>query len=167
VALHGKTEMNLLLEALVAMGAFVTFTCIEYFYHRHVAHRFDKTYHLAHHRGQIDQSRYAAWVVIASVIPITLLVPAGVLRGLMIGSLGEVCLFIAIHYLFHSNVNVPIQLYARLKQHHKAHHQNPRYNFGVTTRMWDQLFKTISEASQPVVCDGLFNDATRTAFKSR
>ena len=139
--------MNLLSEALVAMGAFVTCTCLEYFYHRYVAHRFEKTYHLAHHRGQIDQSRYPVWVVIASLIFITTFVPAGILRGLLIGFLSEVCLFIAIHYLFHRNVNVPIQLYARLKQHHKTHHQNPRYNFGVTTRIWDQLFKTSSEES--------------------
>ena len=155
MALHGKTEMNLLLEALVAIGAFVTCTCIEYFYHRYVVHHFVKTYHLAHHRGQIDQSRYAAWVVIASVISFTMFVPAGVLRGLVIGSLGEVCVFIAIHYLFHSNVNVPIQLYVRLKQHHKTHHQDSQHNFGVTTSMWDLLFKTSSEASQTVVYDGL------------
>jgi len=138
--------MNLLLEALVALGAFVTCTCIEYFYHRYVAHRFDRAYHLAHHRGQIDESRYTAWLVVTSLIPITMLVPAGVLRGLMIGSLGEVCLFMTIHYLFHSNVNVPIELYARLKQHHKTHHQSPQHNFGVTTRVWDRLFKTSSEA---------------------
>lgn len=139
--------MNLLLEVLVAMGAFVTCTFIEYFYHRCVVHRIVKTYHLAHHRGEIDQSRYAAWMVIASVISLTMFVPAGILRGLIIGSLSEVCLFIAIHYLFHSNVNVPIQLYAHLKQHHQTHHQTPQHNFGVTTRIWDQLFKTSSEAS--------------------
>lgn len=159
--------MNLLLEALVAMEAFVTCTCIEYFYHRYVAHRFEKTYHMAHHRGQIDQSRYTAWVVIASLIPITMFVPAGILRGQMIGSLSEVCLFMAIHYLFHSNVNVPIQLYARLKQHHKTHHQNPQHNFGVTTRNLGPAFQNKFRSVTTVVCADCLNDATHAAFKSR
>jgi sterol desaturase/sphingolipid hydroxylase (fatty acid hydroxylase superfamily) len=129
-------------EVWAIVVAFVVFNCSEYFYHRYVAHRLDKTYHAAHHRGQIDKSRYPAWVVIAGMIAVTMFVSAGTLRGLLMGFLLEVCLFIALHTSLHSEVTLPLRWYARIKQAHIIHHQRPQYNFGVTTTIWDRLFNT-------------------------
>lgn len=129
-------------EALVIVVAFVALNCSEYFYHRYVAHGFDKTYHVAHHRGQIDKSRYPAWAGIAGLVILAMFVPAGTLQGALIGFLLEIFYFLVLHTFYHSKVTIPIKTLSRLKEEHRIHHQRPQCNFGVTTRVWDRLFKT-------------------------
>lgn len=126
---------------------FVACSFLEYAYHRWIAHPIDARYHAAHHAGQIDKSRYPAWCFVAAMPLVVALLPGGVWRGLLIGSFLEICLFIGINALYHSSLTIPLRTYTNLKRRHEEHHASPQCNYGVTTAVWDKLFKTAGSAS--------------------
>ena len=47
--------------------------------------------------------------------------------------------YITIHWLIHHSSR---QFIAPLKAHHDMHHRRARVNFGVSTRLWDVVFRT-------------------------
>jgi sterol desaturase/sphingolipid hydroxylase (fatty acid hydroxylase superfamily) len=61
-----------------------------------------------------------------------------VFAGLITGYL----LYDMMHYaLHHANFNSP--MFRELKEHHMIHHfHDPEHGFGVSSKMWDYVFKT-------------------------
>lgn len=55
-----------------------------------------------------------------------------------------------VHYYFHKKDEelfvLKLRLFKRLKEHHRVHHYMYGYNFGIGTRFWDVILKTIKKA---------------------
>ncbi len=163
-ALEGTSAVRLALQ--FAVGWFV-WTLVEYWLHRTVFHwtpqffwgeRFHFILHGVHHKWYQDHLRLvmppAASVAIGVVVWGTLLLlgsiggaagldPAwtkGVFAGIMWGYL----VYDLTHYYVHHG-NPQLAMLKALRSHHAKHHHNAAFKdkkFGVSTTLWDHVFRT-------------------------
>lgn len=124
-------------EFVAAAAAFLFWTFVEYVYHRR-AHSLQEQSHLKHHTGEGDPRRRYVPVVLITLVAFITLLPAGAIRGVVIGTALEIYLFIELHELCHN----PTLAEWSLTRHHDLHHARPSGNFGVTSSLWDRAFGT-------------------------
>ncbi len=150
--------MMLVKMFLVFLGAFI-WTFLEYVIHRFRGHNKNgrgiiRKEHLQHHA----QAHY--FVQLYKKVPLafgvlcasTLLVGSigGIANGLAFsfGLAGMYFIYELTHRAFH--VREPYIRYGlKMRKHHFYHHfVNPKNNHGVTTALWDRIFKTYEHAVQ-------------------
>lgn len=146
---------------LIALGAFF-WTFLEYVIHRFRGHNKNgrglvRKEHLQHHA----QAHYfvqlykkvpiAVAVLLASAFLVSLI--GGWVNGLAFagGLAGMYFIYELTHRAFH--VREPYIRYGlRMRKHHFYHHfGNPKNNHGVTTALWDRIFKTYESVEQIAV----------------
>ncbi|MFO0747750.1 MAG: sterol desaturase family protein [Myxococcota bacterium] len=146
--------MTLATLAFIALGLFA-WTFVEYAMHRWLGHdrRFVRrtpfgAEHTAHHsRGDY----FAPWwkkalfaALMTSLIGLPMVLAAGALHGLAFtgGLVGGYLAYEALHRLLH--VWAGVGAYARwARRHHFFHHfHDPSRNHGVTSPLWDLVFRT-------------------------
>jgi hypothetical protein len=146
--------MHMLVASLFAVGlGAVGWTLIEYVLHRFVFHgasatRLGAKEHRKHH-AQVDyfapwwQKALAALAATAVVLPLAI-VARGATIGLFFtaGFIGMYLLYEILHRRAHTHP--PAGPYGRwLRRNHFAHHfVDPRRGQGVTTPVWDRVFRT-------------------------
>ena len=146
--------MHMLVASLFALGlGAVGWTLIEYVLHRFVFHgasakRLGAKEHRKHH-AQVDyfapwwQKALAALAATAVVLPLAI-VAQGATIGLFFtaGFIGMYLLYEILHRRAHTHP--PAGPYGRwLRRNHFAHHfVDPRRGQGVTTPVWDRVFRT-------------------------
>jgi sterol desaturase/sphingolipid hydroxylase (fatty acid hydroxylase superfamily) len=146
--------MHALVASLLAVGlGAVGWTLIEYVLHRFVFHgasatRLGAKEHRKHH-AQVDyfapwwQKALAALAATAVVLPLAI-VARGATIGLVFtaGFIGMYLLYEILHRRAHTHP--PTGPYGRwLRRNHFAHHfVDPRRGQGVTTPVWDRVFRT-------------------------
>ena len=131
-------------------GGIFTWTLAEYSVHRFVLHRiaiFSKL-HQAHHDESLEligtPTLYSAFFLVAVAY-----LPAAVLTdrytaacwfaGLLIGYV----YYVFVHYAVHHLSSGGFQFMKSLKRQHSIHHHGAsESNFGVTTDLWDRVFRT-------------------------
>jgi dihydroceramide fatty acyl 2-hydroxylase len=136
-----------------ALGAF-TWTFLEYLIHRWMGHdrRFRKSpFGLEHTRHHIEGDYFApTWkkAVFVAVIAPLLCVPAVALAGIALG-VAYVCGLVALYGFYEvlhrrEHTHAGIGPYGRwARRHHFTHHfVDARVNHGVTTPVWDWVFRT-------------------------
>ncbi|MCC7344667.1 MAG: sterol desaturase family protein [Deltaproteobacteria bacterium] len=141
----------------ITLGVFA-WTLVEYLLHRFSFHRtrggepwktFHSGLHLAHHRDVEAQDLILAPPFIGFLLgPAEVLFFSVLSGGLARGLLMEVGLFLGyflyewVHYSAHFGpARGPLMKF--WKAHHLRHHfQDPHGNFGVTTPLWDWVFRT-------------------------
>ncbi len=144
--------MILSLIAAAALGA-VGWTLVEYFLHRYGAHEqpnklsFRKQ-HLRHHS---EGNWFAPWTEKArAALPVVTLLGAG---SILVSGVGLGLAFtggFAVMYLGYEIVHRRLHTHpprgwysALLRRHHLHHHfRNPKVNHGVTSPVWDYVFRT-------------------------
>jgi sterol desaturase/sphingolipid hydroxylase (fatty acid hydroxylase superfamily) len=132
-------------------------TLFEYLMHKHVFHflpkgpfqnRLQFIMHGVHHQYPNDKDRL--------VMPVTVSIPiSALLLWLFHFSLGDfawgffggfICGYIAydmIHYSVHHWINMKSPLMRRIRRHHMAHHfRDTNRGFGVSTPIWDKVFRS-------------------------
>lgn len=108
--------------------------------------------HLAHHRdgnyfaAALKKARMAA-LVVAAVAPLAMLI-AGVLHGALFTT-GFILTYTGYEWLHRRcHTHAPIGPYGRwVRKHHFHHHfSSPKHNHGVTSPLWDLVFRTYRPA---------------------
>jgi len=113
---------------------FALFTFAEYWTHRELLHRwFYHGTHEQHHKEPEGYVTFAWWVLPLSFFMLWLALPLGLFAGLTAGY----CWFIFWHHVLHHTDWAP-----RYAHWHLVHHRAARWNFGITTPLWDRLFGT-------------------------
>jgi sterol desaturase/sphingolipid hydroxylase (fatty acid hydroxylase superfamily) len=138
--------------ALAAGAALWTF--IEYALHRFVLHRRNvfSTMHARHHASPRAFIGTPTWVSL-SVLAGTVFLPVWAMSSLNVASgvgsgvaLGFLWYGILHHAIHHRRPRLIASLVLTATQRHRLHHHTARRgNFGVTTPMWDWLFRTALE----------------------
>jgi sterol desaturase/sphingolipid hydroxylase (fatty acid hydroxylase superfamily) len=137
----------------LAAGA-ALWTLIEYALHRFVLHRRNvfSMMHARHHaspRAFIGTPTWLSLVVLASAIflPAWIMTSLNVASGVMAGvALGFLWYGILHHAIHHRRPRLIASLALTATQRHRLHHHTARRgNFGVTTPVWDWLFRTALE----------------------
>jgi len=140
----------------LAFGIF-TWTFLEYCIHRFLGHKRSKNpvsaEHIMHHSdGNYFAPMYKKLllaVIFVSVLTLLFSVFFSVVNAFYYstGLVGMYLIYEAVHLMFHKIP--PLTWWGRiLRKHHFYHHyKNPNKNFGVTSRIWDRVFKTFDRAN--------------------
>ncbi|MDU8885852.1 sterol desaturase family protein [Yeosuana sp. MJ-SS3] len=142
---------------LLFFAGFIFFTFIEYIMHRYLYHipattakrkKVSYTMHGVHHDYPKDKSRLAMPPVLSLVIATVFFIiyrtilgdyAFGFLAGFLIGY----ATYLAVHYSVHA-FHVPNNFLKHLWYHHSIHHyREPDRAFGVSSPLWDVVFRTM------------------------
>jgi hypothetical protein len=130
-------------------------TLLEYLLHRFVFHRFRGiigSFHLEHHAAPRDL-RYIfvrkPWAVGVSAVLIAILwgVTGSFLQtaGLMAGIWAGYLYYESVHYRVHFTASEGWLIAQQRRAHFRHHFHDARRCFGVTTPLWDHVFRTTSQ----------------------
>lgn len=143
-------------EALLFLGGLLFWTFFEYLMHRYVFHfiseniraqKFVYTLHGVHHEYPRDRERLfmppLPSLIISSLIFGGMYLATGwyalsLFPGFMTGYL----LYGTMHYAIHSYAP-PRWLKALWRNHHLHHYKYPEKGFGVSSVLWDHIFRTV------------------------
>ena len=124
-------------HVLMFILGLVLWTLLEYAVHRWLFHGVLYKHHKHHHEFPKIPRPIPIWALSPPIILICWLsVPLG------LGVLTGLAAYEAIHQaLHHRNLKRPWLL--RLRNQHLQHHRYPGKHFGVLTKFWDRIFKTL------------------------
>lgn len=143
-------------EVLLFLGGLAFWSLFEYLMHRYIFHmvvkseagkRFTYTLHGIHHEYPRDRERLfmppVPSLIISSLIFIGMNAAMGFSAlsfwpGFMMGYL----LYGSMHYAIHS-IAPPKWLKALWRNHHLHHYKYPEKGFGVSSVIWDVIFRTV------------------------
>jgi sterol desaturase/sphingolipid hydroxylase (fatty acid hydroxylase superfamily) len=148
-------------EILLFVSGALVWSLFEYFMHRHLFHmivehpraqRFVYTMHGVHHEFPRDKERLfmppVPSLIIASIIfgIMHLLMGVNALAffpGFLFGYL----MYGSMHYAIHAFAP-PKYLKALWRNHHLHHYKSPDKGFGVSSVLWDVIFRTVPKAEE-------------------
>ncbi|SOC83652.1 Fatty acid hydroxylase superfamily protein [Ensifer adhaerens] len=145
------------LWTLLFSGTIVVWTLLEYLLHRFLFHHFPyiKGMHERHHDAERELLGTPVWlsllahlliVFVPALLLFDLRVATAISAGIMTGYLWYV---VTHHVIHHWHVSHRGYLY-RLKRRHALHHHGSEgFNFGVTTGIWDRIFRTAAPENRP------------------
>lgn len=138
------------------LAGLLTWTLVEYCFHRWVYHKGETLAHAGHLLHHDDPEAligmpwfltsgvmYSLWFVFGYVLAL------GTASSYVSGWLFGFFFYYSFHHIHH-HFNLKGSWYRKLRAHHKIHHQIPSSNFGVTSRFWDQVFGTTYRRSEAV-----------------
>ena len=133
----------------VSFGAgLLSWSLLEYTFHRWVYHKGTTPAHVGHKKHhEMPQALIAMpWFIVTAVMGGVWYVLAYRLQlhfilGFLAGVLAGFVFYGLFHHVHH-RFHFKNRQYRRLRAHHFIHHQYPDSNFGVTSRLWDHVFRT-------------------------
>jgi sterol desaturase/sphingolipid hydroxylase (fatty acid hydroxylase superfamily) len=144
--------------SVIALAGFLLWTLLEYVLHRAVLHK--KTYfapmHGQHHASPLSFIGTPPWVSVV-VLSACFLVPVwwrwgfAVADALTVGVMIGYCWYGLVHHIIHHHAHQKsFTFFDELRAWHLRHHYSPKQgNFGVTTPLWDYVFRsTISSRNK-------------------
>jgi sterol desaturase/sphingolipid hydroxylase (fatty acid hydroxylase superfamily) len=156
---------------LIFIGGFVTFTLVEYLIHRYTFHmeadtprkeRLQYVLHGAHHDFPKDKTRLA----MPPIVSIALATGFFLFYRLLLGDIGipftagfvaGYASYLCVHYSVHA-FPPPKNILRHLWIHHALHHyQQPNAAYGVSSPLWDIVFRTLPDRRG-------FNVKTKTGY---
>ncbi len=143
-------------EAILFLGGALLWSLFEYIMHRHLFHmivetprakRIVYTMHGVHHEFPRDRERLfmppVPSIIIATIIFLTMYYTMGwnalaFFPGFLFGYL----MYGSMHYAIHA-FTPPRYLKALWRNHHLHHYKTPDKGFGVSSVLWDVIFRTV------------------------
>jgi len=145
---------NIYFLASSYISGLISWTLLEYCFHRWIYHRGDTLAHAGHRlhhespKALIGMPWFLTtgflllvWLLLGSYLqmPYVLSFLAGLTTGFF--------LYGVFHHVHH-HFEFAKRWNRKLRVHHKIHHAFPEVNFGVTTRVWDYVFGTTYDRSR-------------------
>lgn len=158
---HTYKNLSILNEVLFFGGGALFWSLFEYLMHRHIFHmiaesprvrRFVYTMHGVHHEYPRDQERLfmppVPSLIIASIIFYLMYLAFGwyalsFFPGFLFGYL----LYGSMHFAIHAFAP-PKFLKALWRNHHLHHYKHPDKGFGVSSVLWDVIFRTVPKKEE-------------------
>lgn len=141
------------------LGGFLVFTLVEYLIHRYAYHipittpareRFQYIVHGVHHEHPRDKTRLAMPPLLSIVLATAFFLLYKLLMGtygipFTAGFVAGYATYLCVHYSVHA-FPPPNNIFRQLWIHHALHHyQQPEAAFGVSSPLWDVIFRTMPE----------------------
>jgi sterol desaturase/sphingolipid hydroxylase (fatty acid hydroxylase superfamily) len=136
IILLAASKLEYFISILLICSGLLAWTLAEYVIHRFVLHAFAPVQHRIHHarpQAPIDEVFWQMWLAFAVVY---LTAGGTVLAGVLIAY----AWYLSVHYCAHQNPSI---LPPSLLKHHLDHHKFANRNYGVTTTLWDGVFRTM------------------------
>lgn len=119
------------------IGGVVVWTLLEYLVHRFVLHDFFPMRHAMHHANPNAPVLTVFWQIWACFALVYFVSDGAFLAGALVAY----AWYLFVHHSAHHGPN---NLLPSLLKHHKTHHRMASRNFGVSTSLWDHVFRTMS-----------------------
>lgn len=156
-----KVHLSILIQLTLFFVGFLFFTLAEYLIHRFVFHSGEYTntqkwqfkIHGIHHATPQDKERLTLPLLLAIVISAVFFFLYWIVMGqysyfFFPGFLFGYASYLTVHYLIHTR-RPPRNIFRFLWKHHQIHHhKNDNQAFGVTTPLWDIVFRTMPTAKK-------------------
>lgn len=156
---YALAEMNLVFLPTLGLfvAGFIFFTLLEYLAHRYFFHmepsnkikaKVQYAIHGVHHEYPKDKDRLAMPPLLALVYATLLFLAIRLLLGeytfaFLPGMLLGYATYISVHYIVHA-YQPPNNIFKTLWVHHAIHHyKDHTVAFGVSSPMWDYIFRTM------------------------
>jgi sterol desaturase/sphingolipid hydroxylase (fatty acid hydroxylase superfamily) len=149
LALHSSKPFQLVIWLIVYATGIGGWTLIEYLVHRVIFHRMPilSSMHERHHQSPRELIGAPAWTsglgLVGLAIPCWVILgfylSTAVIAGMVTGYLWYVFVHYAAH---HCELGRDSYLYRARLRHARHHYVSDRSNFGVTTNLWDRIFRT-------------------------
>lgn len=148
--LWGTTTAAILLVPTFVAG-FMTWGLLEYVLHRWVLHgppTVARDSHLRHHAVSEALISTPIFVIAAAACAtwalLSLLIPPSVAAVAVGGIYSGYVYYSVLHHLLHHHAVAMAKTayFRRMNLRHRVHHANARRNFGISTAMWDHVFRT-------------------------
>jgi sterol desaturase/sphingolipid hydroxylase (fatty acid hydroxylase superfamily) len=114
----------------------VAWTFAEYITHRFVLHVIAPVQHRIHHARPQEPVERIFWQIWLAFAVVYLTTAGTVLAGVLVAY----AWYLSVHYCAHNNPSI---LPTSWLKHHLDHHKFANRNYGVTTKVWDRVFKTV------------------------
>jgi sterol desaturase/sphingolipid hydroxylase (fatty acid hydroxylase superfamily) len=130
----------------------LSWSLLEYTFHRWVYHKGRSPAHTGHkiHHESPEMLIAMPWFIVTAFLAGVWYIFAYLLQFHFILSfmagLTSGFVFYGVFHHIHHHFNFKNRRYRKLRAHHFIHHQFPDVNFGVTSRLWDQVFGTTHRA---------------------
>ena len=139
------------------VGGFLVFTLVEYLVHRYAFHistdtpkkaKFQYTFHGVHHDYPRDKTRLAMPPIMSVILATFFFFAYKFTMGFYglpfaAGFLAGYATYLCVHYSVHA-FRPPANFMKILWVHHAIHHyQDPEAAFGVSSPLWDVVFRTM------------------------
>ena len=122
--------------AILAAAGIVAWTLAEYAFHRFVLHYLAPTQHRIHHAKPGEPVLTVFWQIWICFAVVYLIAGGAFLAG----SLVAYAWYLFVHHCTHHSAH---WLPAFLISNHNGHHKFATRNYGVTTSLWDRVFRTV------------------------
>src|SRR6202023_1586931 len=142
IVLLAISQLRISSNAVLFAGGVVALTLAEYVVHRFVLHGFAPTEHRQHHAnpdGAVLTIFWQIWICFALVY----LIAGGAFAA---GALVAYAWYLFVHHCAHHG---PDKLPLPLLKHHQSHHRFATRNYGVSTTLWDHVFRTVLREAEP------------------
>ncbi|BCJ91789.1 hypothetical protein IZ6_25240 [Terrihabitans soli] len=119
----------------------VSWTLAEYLVHRFILHGWFPRYHAIHHRNPLDGMGIpypAAGIIATAALTVGYLLAGTIGIGFVAGHLVGYGAYVLVHEGMHHHP----ESFGELTTAHDIHHRQWRYNYGVTSPIWDVFFGT-------------------------
>ena len=150
-----KTDISILFQITLFFAGLIFFSFIEYMVHRYLFHSdkpsdkrsFSYRLHHIHHDHPRDKKRLALPLPVGLLLASVLYVLFWLLLGnytpfFFPGFIIGYALYLLIHYLIHTK-RPPNNIFRILWKNHNIHHyKDDNKAYGVTSPIWDLIFKT-------------------------
>jgi hypothetical protein len=118
------------------IGGIILWTLGEYLGHRFVLHNLAPIQHRAHHACPGKPVVKIFWQIWFCFVLVFWIAGGAILAGV----LGAYAWYLFVHHCAHQRPDV---LPKSLLRHHSYHHKFAKRNYGVSTTLWDHLFRTM------------------------
>jgi sterol desaturase/sphingolipid hydroxylase (fatty acid hydroxylase superfamily) len=137
------------------VAGFTAWGFVEYAVHRWLGHgagSIGRRGHAMHHADDAALVAAPVFVVMAGVFTIwaalALVTGAGIAALIVFGLYAGYNQYALVHHVLHHHAALAARLGFRRMQHvHQVHHVRHDVNFGVTSTLWDRIFRTYQPAS--------------------
>jgi sterol desaturase/sphingolipid hydroxylase (fatty acid hydroxylase superfamily) len=136
IALLVTSTLKSFITAILFCCGLMAWTLVEYVTHRFVLHAVAPVQHGIHHARPQDAIDKVFWQIWLAFVVLYLISGGTILAGALVAY----AWYLFVHYSAHHN---PAILPPSLLKHHHDHHRFANRNYGVTTTLWDRVFKTM------------------------
>lgn len=162
---------NAAASIMLFLAGFVIFTLVEYLVHRYTFHmeadspkkeRLQYVLHGAHHDYPKDKTRLAMPPIVSVILASVFFLVYRLIFGdagipFTAGFVAGYATYLCVHYSVHA-FPPPKNFLRHLWIHHALHHyQQPNAAYGVSSPLWDRIFRTMPERKD-------FNVQTKTGY---
>ena len=126
-------------SVVVLLLGVIAYSLVEYIVHRWLLHGPMKAQHREHHRDPTKHIRVPLMIVAPVLALVFLVVSPALAVGMLACWAGSGVLHRKLHT---TNLTMPWLL--RLQHHHMRHHRRATMNYGVSSVLWDKLFRTLA-----------------------